>query len=208
MLELFSGSGRMAQSFRDKGWRAETIDSIRPASLQTDINKLTKEDIIALLGGEPDFIWMSPPCTAFSVASIGTHWGGGYRAYVPKTEGAILGLACLSSCDRIIKMFSKTLWVIENPRGIMRKMPNMVDKKRYTITFCQYGENRMKPTDLWTNLQSWEPKKPCKNGANCHVPAPRGSKTGTQGLHSAYLRGILPQGFCEELSDYINNGGN
>lgn len=27
----------------------------------------------------------------------------------------------------------------------MRSLP------RYTVTYCQYGDNRMKPTDIWTN---------------------------------------------------------
>ena len=53
---------------------------------------------------------------------------------------------------------------------------------RYTVTYCQYGDNRMKPTDIWTNHPCPKFKPPCKNGDPCHVSAPRGSQTGTQGL--------------------------
>ncbi len=40
----------------------------------------------------------------------------------------------------------------------------------------------MKPTDIWTNNPHWMPRPMCKNGDPCHVSAPRGSRTGTQGL--------------------------
>jgi hypothetical protein len=36
----------------------------------------------------PDMIWASPPCTGFSVPSLGHHWTGGNKAYIPKTETA------------------------------------------------------------------------------------------------------------------------
>ena len=29
----------------------------------------------AVLPWKPDIIWASPPCTCFSVASMGKHWG-------------------------------------------------------------------------------------------------------------------------------------
>ena len=56
-------------------------------------------------------------------------------------------------------------------------MSFMKDLKRYTVTYCQYGDKRMKPTDIWTNYPNPQFKKPCKNGDKCHTPAPRGSKT-------------------------------
>ena len=61
----------------------------------------------------------------------------------------------------------------------MRKMECMQDLPRYTVTYCQYGDTRMKPTDIWTNHPNPKFKPPCKNGDKCHVAAPRGSRTGT-----------------------------
>ena len=45
-----------------------------------------------------------------------------------------------------------TYWIIENPRGKLRKLEIVKDLPRTTVTYCQYGDIRMKPTDLWTNL--------------------------------------------------------
>lgn len=66
---------------------------------------------------------------------------------------------------------------------------------------CQYGDNRMKPTDLWTNHPNPQFKPPCHNGDSCHVSAPRGSKTGTQGLKGSKERSIVPQKLCEHIVD-------
>jgi hypothetical protein len=66
----------------------------------------------------------------------------------------------------------------------------------------------MKPTDIWTNnlfdvfnSNGWQPRKMCFNGnKNCHhQPAPRGSKTGTQGIKGNYLRSIVPKELCKEI---------
>ena len=70
---------------------------------------------------------------------------------------------------------------------------------RYTITYCQYGDTRQKPTDIWTNHKDPQFKPPCKPGAPCHQPAPRGSKTGTQGLKNKVERARIPQELCEHV---------
>ena len=57
----------------------------------------------------------------------------------------------------------------------------------------------MKPTDIWTNNEKWIPRKMCKNGMPCHTAAPRGSKTGTQGLKGNYERSIVPPILCAEV---------
>ena len=70
---------------------------------------------------------------------------------------------------------------------------------RHTVTYCQYGDTRMKPTDIWTNAEWWEPKPPCKNGMPCHVAAPRGSVTGTQGIKGAKGRSVIPAELFHEI---------
>lgn len=72
---------------------------------------------------------------------------------------------------------------------------------RYTVTYCQYGETRMKPTDIWTNHPTPMFKPPCKNGDKCHVPAPRGSQTGTQGIKGSVDRSRIPKLLCEHIVD-------
>ena len=101
------------------------------------------------------------------------------------------------------------LWFIENPRGGMRKMEWMQGLPRYTVTYCQYGERRMKPTDIWTNHPDPKFKPPCKNGMICHDAAPRGSKTGTQGLKGSKTRSTIPIQLCEHIvticEEYLSN---
>ena len=74
---------------------------------------------------------------------------------------------------------------------------------RNTVTYCQYGDDRMKPTDIWTNFKEWIPKDMCKNGNPCHISAPRGSKTGTQGLKGAIERGVIPPALFNEIFEQI-----
>ncbi len=84
-------------------------------------------------------------------------------------------------------------------------MAFMEGLKRHTVTYCQYGDDRMKPTDIWTNSKSWIPKQMCKNGDACHVPAPRGSKTGTQGLKGSIDRSVVPEKLIEEIFKSISS---
>lgn len=204
ILELFSGSGDMARHFRELDFKSFTIDNNKDFENHTDliidILKVTPEMIIEKFG-RPDVIWASPPCTAFSVASIGHHWTGGKGAYIPKTEFAILSKKIVEHTLYLIQELNPKIYFIENPRGVLRKMPFMQNLNRYTITYCQYGDNRMKPTDIWTNFINPNFKPMCKNGAPCHVSAPRGSKTGTQGLKNNYLRSLIPKEFCKYISE-------
>lgn len=70
---------------------------------------------------------------------------------------------------------------------------------RYTVTYCQYGDTRMKPTDIWTNHPNPNFKPPCKNGDSCHVPAPRGAVTGTQGVKGSRYRSVIPNELCNYI---------
>ena len=100
---------------------------------------------------------------------------------------------------KLIRELNPKFYFIENPRGGMRKMTWMQGIPRYTVTYCQYGDTRMKPTDIWTNHPNPQFKPMCKNGDPCHVPAPRGSKTGTQGLRGSKERSVIPSELCEHI---------
>jgi len=63
-------------------------------------------------------------------------------------------------------------------------------------------EGRMKPTDLWHNT-NWVPRPMCKNGDPCHEAAPRGSRTGTQGIKGSYDRSRIPLDLVKEVLDSI-----
>jgi hypothetical protein len=197
VLELFAGSRSVGKIAEELGMEVFSSDLIEfeginyPISiLDFDVNKVPFQ---------PDVIWASPPCTGFSVAAIGHHWSGGKGAYIPKTETAKLGIELVRKTIEIINHFQPTYWFMENPRGVLRKLDVVKGLKKNSVTYCQYGDERMKPTDIWTNSDVWIPKPMCKNGDSCHVAAPRGSRTGTQGRANAYERSKIPADLCLEI---------
>lgn len=99
----------------------------------------------------------------------------------------------------IIKDINPKWWFIENPRGKLRKLPLVQGLHRVTVTYCQYGDSRMKPTDIWTNAVWWKPRPMCKNGDSCHASAPRGSRTGTQGIAGSRDRSKIPSELFVEI---------
>jgi len=193
ILELFSGTESFSKVARARGHECFTVDNDKQFNPDVSCNilnlKLTKEF------NEIDILWASPPCTCFSVASISSSWIGNYH---PKRVETALGMAYVLKTLELIKKLKPKYWFIENPRGVLRKMGFMKGLKRNTVTYCQYGDERMKPTDIWHNT-NWIGKKMCKNGDNCHIAAPRGSKTGTQGLKDSKDRSVVPEQLCLEI---------
>lgn len=201
ILELFAGSRSVGKAAEELGFEtfSSDIDPFEGIDYVTDILIFEPSKVPFV----PDVIWASPPCTGFSVAAIGHCWGGGVGEYVPKSESAKLGIRLALQTIAIIKYYQalnpKLKFYIENPRGVLRKMPFMQEFTRHTVTYCQYGDDRMKPTDIWTNDNDWKPRPTCKNGDTCHIAAPRGSKTGTQGRKGSYERSMIPHELCIEV---------
>jgi hypothetical protein len=204
ILELFSGTQSISKVFKQNGWETFTIDNNKIFKEDTtwtvDILTVSANDILEKFG-KPDVIWASPPCTTFSVASIGRHWN---KDNTPKTEDAKVGLKILDKTLEIIEALEPKYFFIENPRGKMRKIPIMENYERYTVTYCQYGDKRMKPTDIWTNHPNPKFKPICKNGMPCHEPAPRGSQTGTQGLQNAIEKAKIPEDLCKHIFKIVS----
>lgn len=201
-VELFCGTKSFSKVMVTHGYSTFTAD-IRPEfepDYLGDIRNLKSLPYV------PDILWASPPCQGFSVAVIGRNWN---RDYTPKTDSARLAIDLVLATLRIIEREKPEYWFIENPRGMLRKMPFMDDflkeqgGVRHTISYCQYGDTRQKPTDIWTNCLNWKPRPMCKRGATCHEAAPRGSKTGTQGIKGARDRGRIPEALFEEILSSI-----
>ena len=199
VLELFAGSRCIGNAAESLGMKVFSVDwsNYDKIDLQIDIEQLKLCDVPFI----PNIVWASPDCTTYTIAAISKHRNG----TIPKSEYA-------EKCDNVNKHFITliNMWLkinpqlvffIENPRGMLRKMPFMQEFKRHTIWYCQYGDDRAKPTDIWTNSKDWQPRPICHNGnKNCHhQPAPRGSKTGTQGRKGSYERSIIPRQLCLEV---------
>ena len=214
VLELFAGTRSIGKAFENNNHEVYSIewDKQHPnIDWYVDIGTITIQDIISKFG-IPDVIWASPDCTSYSIAAISRHRRreengnltpiSEYAQFCDKVNSHVVDLI-----KGFLKINPKMIYFIENPRGGMRKMDFMKDLPRYTVTYCQYGDERMKPTDIWSNHPDPNFKPPCKNGDKCHVSAPRGSRTGTQGLKNAKLRSIIPKQLCEyivEICEKVN----
>lgn len=157
-------------------------------------------DNTAVLVGNFDLIWYMPACSYFSIASVGKHWN---KDNTPKTEETKVAYDHLLFMSKYLTHIASLLFppriYIENPVGKMRKLPVFEDFIRHTITQCQYGSDRMKPTDIWTNNQDRHPKSKCKNGDSCHTSAPRGSRKGTQGRKTKLEKAQFPIDLIKEI---------
>jgi hypothetical protein len=190
VLDLFSGLGGWSRPFRDRGHEVVTLDldprfradHVRDIRTVYDLSELERS-------GPFNLVLASPPCEAFSVASISAHWTGGRRKYVPRSAAARRGLEIMDRTFALIDNYRPYgYYVIENPRGVMRKVAPWPPTA--TTWFCQWDDRRAKPTDLWTNVPLNWPT--CRNGAADHEAAPRGARAGTQGLRSAAERAHIP----------------
>ena len=205
VLELFAGTRSIGKAFETRGHEVYSVEwnkDFEDIDLYDDIMNVTAEQIIQNFG-HPNVIWASPDCTTFSIAAISHH-----RRKNPETGNLDPISDYAKFCDKVdqhvldlIRELNPTYYFIENPRGGMRKMTWIQGIPRYTVTYCQYGDTRMKPTDIWTNHPNPKFKPPCKNGDSCHTPAPRGSKTGTQGLKGSVERSIIPIELCNHIVD-------
>ena len=202
VLELFAGTRSIGKAFEEKGHEVFSVEwdsSFENIDLYKDIYELSAKEILDKFG-KPDVIWASPDCSSYSIAAISHHRKREENGNLaPVSEYA-------KFCDRVnqhtlnlIMTLSPKYWFIENPRGGMRKMDFMHGLPRYTVTYCQYGDTRMKPTDIWTNHPDPKFKPMCKNGDPCHEKAPRGSRTGTQGLNGSKERSVIPVELCRHI---------
>jgi len=215
ILEVFAGSRSIGNKAEQLGMKVFSVDweAFDKIDLVIDVEEMQIKDVPFI----PDFGWFSPDCTTYTIAACSTHRTNSIE---PKSDYAI-------KCDRVNQHFIELIkeWLslnpdfiffIENPRGMLRKMPFMQQFKRHTVWYCQYGDDRAKPTDIWTNSKTYIPRKMCRNykydkdgniiDRHCnHESARRGAKTGTQGKKGSYERSKIPEELCEEILKSIIN---
>lgn len=194
VLDLFHGTGSATAAFVKLGHEVVSVD-LDPACNATMTGDLSDKyfrgEVFAR--GPFDFVWASPPCERFSVAAIGKNWKDG----APTNLAAELADTMVSELVEILRRHVRDgelrYWIMENPRGMLRTRPHMLELERRTVTYCRLGDTRMKPTDLWGSFPpSLVLPRPCQNGDPCHEAAPRGARTGTQGITGYLNRSRVP----------------
>lgn len=203
VLELFAGSRSLGKVCDEKGIQVYSIDinDFDNIDFVQDIEFLTP-DMIPIT---PTIIWGSIPCTTYSIAGISSHRDN----QEPVSDFAKKSDRLAINTLKLIKYYGCAFY-LENPVGMLRKMDFMRGLDRTTITYCSYGDDRMKPTDIWSNNindifnpYGWLPRPMCYNGnKKCHhEAAPRGSKTGTQGRKNNYERSKVPKELFIDILD-------
>tara|TARA_R110002020_G_scaffold405447_1_gene615465 strand:- start:1080 stop:1730 length:651 start_codon:yes stop_codon:yes gene_type:complete len=206
ILELFAGSRSIGKEAEKQGYKVFSVDwtNYDNIDLVIDIEKLKLSDIPFV----PDMVWASPDCTTYSIAAISHHRNG----LLPKTNYAkkcdLVNIHMHSLIKEWLKINPNLKYYIENPRGIMHKMPFVKNIPYTVVWYCKYGDMRAKPTTIFSNNirglfnpDGWQPREQCFNSnTKCHhESAPRGSRTGTQGKKGSYERSKIPKELCEEV---------
>lgn len=210
VLELFAGTRSIGKAFEAAGHEVYSVEwskDFENIDWYEDIGKITTQDILDRFG-HPDVIWASPDCTSYSLAAISHHRkkeADGNLA--PMTDYAKFCDNVNSHVIDLIKELNPTYFFIENPRGGLCNMWFMRDIPKHLVTYCQYGYSYMKPTHIFTNYPN-PGFKHCKNGDPCHESAPRGSRTGVQGVKGAAERSRIPDRLCEYIVELCEKGLN
>jgi len=138
ILELFSGTESFSKVARKRGHQTFTVDSDKKfkPDLVKDIWLLTTKDIPF----KPDFVWASPPCTHFSIATH-RHWKNRFPQFQTR-DSFMLILTTLE----LIMYLNPRFWILENPKSRLRWL---LGNPPNTVYYGSYGYPVLKPTDLW-----------------------------------------------------------
>lgn len=181
ILDLWCGTKSATIAFEEAGYEVVSVDfnAKWDPTIRDDILNVSVEDLAAV--GPFVFGWASPECKVYSIANLHSrHWKKNNRTgwAEPLTTAAREQNRRVEHTIALLEALCP-VWVLENPRGMLRKQPFMNRLQNYTVTYCQYGESRMKPTDLWGQFPaSFQPLPMCKAGASCHETSTRGAREG------------------------------
>jgi len=130
ILDLCGGTGAWSKPYAEAGY---------------DVRVITLPEHDVRLYAPPDNVHgvlAAPPCTEFSFAKH-FHGKGNYE------HDFRSGLEIVSACMRIILTSNPVWWVIENPRGYLKKW---LGSPTWEFNPWQYGDNWQKHTYLWGNF--------------------------------------------------------
>jgi len=182
VLDLFCGLKGWSQAFADRGHNVVTLDNNPKFSptICRNILAMTAESF-----EHPDVVLASPPCECFSVASIPAHWKN------MQPDGKALGaIELVKHTLNLIYDLRPKFWFLENPRAMLR---TIIGNPPVTVYFAQYGENRLKPTDIWgRHPKGFKKMQITDRSLLDYEKAPRGSRKGTQAIQKSEDRARIP----------------
>ena len=181
VLDLFSGLGGFSQAFKDRGHHVTTVDN------QEKFNPDICIDIMELKpNGYYDVILASPPCNCFSPMSIPRYWNNGQPG--PEAKQSI---ELVKHTLEFIYTIHPKFWFMENPMGMLR---TVIGNPPVKVYYAQYGEDRLKPTDVWGRHPSgFKEIQIADKSLLDYTPCPRGTRIGgTQGMKNAEVRAKIP----------------
>jgi len=156
LLELFKGTGSIGK-VAHKIFNVVSLDNDEEAKpdILTDVLKWDFKKFYNETGFIPDFIWASPPCNTYSPLAYPLKERDPKTAE-PYSKRAILGTKILHQTIKIINFFRKLnpdlIFVIENPKGMMRNDKLVKNLILNTTLYVLYGDKRRKHTDFFSNI--------------------------------------------------------
>ena len=127
ILDLCGGTGAWSKPYRDAGYNVRLI-TLPEHDVRLYVPPKNVHGILA-----------APPCTEFSFAKH-YHGKGNY------SHDFIAGLEIVSACMRIILTATPKFWVLENPRGYLKRF---LGKPQFIFNPCDFGDPYRKETHLW-----------------------------------------------------------
>jgi len=200
VLDLCCGLGGFSSAFEDSDrWEVTTVD-IEPAfdpDIVADVTDLLPSDF------DDDYVLVlvSPPCTQFSFAcsSLERFIDG-----EPQTDDARDAVALVYHVIGLVKGLNPDYWFMENPQGWLRQVIGYPEGR---VTYCQYGKDYMKPTDLWGDHPPDFEYRSCNPGDGCHAHNTDGDHGGKGNCEvigeTAAERSLVPHELSESIRQSV-----
>jgi hypothetical protein len=186
ILDLCGGTGSWSKPYKDAGYDVRLITlpewDVRGFIIDSCPDGINPYKIYGILA--------APPCTQFSLART--------TAKTPRNfhDGMDIVRACLQIIWSVAEWHTSgclKFWALENPRGYLRKF---LGKPAFSFYQWEFGDNGIKPTDLWGNFN--DPVKTVKiKPNNLSKKFPNGSTNAKNWSKSAEKRAITPYGFAQ-----------
>jgi len=147
IVDFFSGLGGFSSGFHGPGdngveWEVVTVE------LEERFEPTVCIDIMALLPDQlpfrPELLVASPPCQAFSHLALWKYWKDQRPSYA-----AVKSIGLVAKTFWLIERVQPTFWVVENPRGYLRKVIGLPTTTQW---WGSWGKPYPKPTDLWAKF--------------------------------------------------------